>query len=340
MVVMCVRPGNQHAKNVESGTCARTLINSGKAVALFFYIAGRPKDKMKRFSLYILLPLLLLLTGASSTPSVDFSKGRHFNVCKDLKSDVLVYFVFVDTRSTHPWTEFDISSTIDSIHVASRWLEHEARERGLPLQIKTDYYIGDEFTTVERNLPAKSIKELIENRGLFDGMRSLSRWGDMIARTIGESLYLKEKDGIPSRKQPVSKERLIAFLRDEYQVESVILLMMVNNYFKSDISLAINTLTNEDVEFALVSYKYPSEIAHSILHLYGAADLQASPFRRSGAKIKHASRHFPDDIMGDVYARPLVELEIGAFTDYMIGWKQELNRDYESLLTERFTLFK
>ena len=296
--------------------------------------------KMKSTRLYILLLLSFLLTGASSTPSIDFSKGRHHNVCKDLKNDVLVYFVFVDTRSTQPWTEFDISSTIDSIHVASRWLEQEARERDLPLRIKTDYYIGDEFTTVERNLPANSVKEVIGNRGLFDGMKNLSRWGDNISRTIGESLYLKEKDGIPSRKQPVNKERLIAFLRDEYQVESVVLLMMVNNYFKSDISLAVNTLTSEDVEFALVSYKYPSEIAHSILHLYGAADLQASPFRRSGAKIRQATRHFPDDIMGDVYARSLGELEIGDFTSYMIGWQQELSSNYESLLTERFTLFK
>ena len=295
---------------------------------------------MKKIYRHILLFTALITCTAASTPSIDFEQGRYRNVCKDLKNDVLVYFVFIDTRSTYPWTEFDIISTIDSIHTATRWLEEQARSREIPLRIKTDYYIGNEFTTVERNLPAKSVLDLIEGRGLFEGMLSLSRWGDNISKTIGESLYLKDKDGIPSRKQPTSKERLLAYLRDEYQVESVALLMMTNNYFKTDISLAVNTLVDEDVEFAVVSYKYPSEIAHSVLHLYGAADLSESPFRRSKSKIKLADRDFPDDIMGEVYARSLGELSIGEFTSYMIGWRDELDKSHESLLRERYTLFK
>lgn len=295
---------------------------------------------MKKIYRHILLFTALITGTAASTPSIDFEQGRYRNVCKDLKNDVLVYFVFIDTRSTYPWTEFDIISTIDSIHTATRWLEEQARSREIPLRIKTDYYIGNEFTTVERNLPAKSVLDLIEGRGLFEGMLSLSRWGDNISKTIGESLYLKDKDGIPSRKQPTSKERLLAYLRDEYQVESVALLMMTNNYFKTDISLAVNTLVDEDVEFAVVSYKYPSEIAHSVLHLYGAADLSESPFRRSKSKIKLADRDFPDDIMGEVYARSLGELSIGEFTSYMIGWRDELDKSHESLLRERYTLFK
>ena len=182
--------------------------------------------------------------------------------------------------------------------------------------------------------------ETLENQNLIGGMVSLSRWGDYISKIIGESLYIKEKDGIPLQKRPSNKERLIAFLRDEYQVESVGLLLMVNNYFRSDISLAINTLHNDDVEFSVVSYKYPSEIAHSFLHLYGAADLGETPFRRNKRKIKQASLAFPDDIMTDVYARPLHNLEIGDFTRFMIGWTDELDSEYEPLLTERFTLLK
>lgn len=49
---------------------------------------------------------------------------------------------------------------------------------------------------------------------------------------------------------------------------------------------------------------------------------------------------FPDDIMSDVYARSLSGLEVGDFTGYMIGWTEELDREYEPLLTERFTLLK
>jgi hypothetical protein len=293
-------------------------------------------------SIIINLILFVLLFGGAfaSTPSIDFRKGRHNNVCKDLKNDILLYFVFVDTRTTSPWTEFDILTTIDSIQATTRWLENQADKFDIPLRVKSDYYIGDEFTTIQRNLPRKSVNETFEGMNLEDGMRSLSRWGDNISKTIGASLYIKEKDGIPSQKQPANKERLIAFLRDEYQVESVALLMLVNNYFRSDISLAANTMHNEDVEFAVVSYKYPSEIARSILHLYGAADLHKTHFRRSKRNIKLAEREFPDDLMSDVFARSLNDLEIGEYTSYMIGWSNDLAPQYEALMTERFTLFK
>ncbi|MEN8227973.1 MAG: hypothetical protein ABFS38_07435 [Bacteroidota bacterium] len=295
---------------------------------------------MRSITINLLLFLLLFAGISASTPSFDFTSGRHNNVCKVLKNDVLLYFVFVDTRTTSPWSEFDILTTIDSIKVAARWIESQAREYDISLNVKTDYYIGDEFTTIQRNLPRSSVKETLEDQNLIKGMESLNRWGDYIAKIIGESIYIKEKDGIPSQKKPNTKERLIAFLRDEYQVESVALLLMVNNYFRSDISLAINTLHNDDVEFSVVSYKYPSEIAHSFLHLYGAADLYESHFRRSSRKIRLANQAFPDDIMSDVYARPLNGLEIGDFTRYMIGWTEELENEYETLLTERFSVFR
>lgn len=295
---------------------------------------------MHRVVIHILLFIVLFGGSSASTPSIDFRTGRHNNVCKALQHDVLLFFVFVDTRSTYPWTEFDILSTIDSIQVACRWIEKEAEKQYIPLRIKTDYYIGDEFATIEKNLSRESVKLTIDDLNLKEGMLSLSRWGDNISKVIGESLYMKEKDGIPTRKQPRTKERLIAFLRDEYKVESVALLMMLNNYFKTDISMAVNTLHNNDVEFSVVSYKYPSEIAHSFLHLYGAADLHETHFRRNGRNMKLANRAFPDDIMSDVYARSLTSLNIGDYTRYMIGWTDELDNKYEPLMTEKFTLFK
>ncbi len=278
--------------------------------------------------------LLPLLHPSTSVP------GGYNNVCKSLQKDVLLYFVFVDTRTTYPWSEFDILTTIDSIQVATHWLEKEAKTHGIALNIKTDYYIGDNFTTIQKNLPQNSVDETIKSMKLEEGMKSLSRWGDNISKIIGESLYIKEKDGIPAQKKPATKERLIAFLRDEYQVESVALLMLVNNYFKTDISISVNTLQNDDVEFSVVSYKYPSEIAHNFLHLYGAADLHATYFRRDNRNLKLAASAFPDDIMSEVYARPLTELEIGPYTQYMIGWTDELDKQYEPLMTERYTLFK
>lgn len=295
---------------------------------------------MRHLAIHIILFVSIVAFTSASAPFIDFRTGRHNNVCKDLRNDALLYFVFVDTRTTSPWTEFDILTTIDSIQVATRWLEQMAEKNEINLRIKTDYYIGDEFTTIQRNLPKNSVSAVVDELGLTEGMRSLSRWGDYVSKIIGESLYIKKKDGIPALKAPNTKERLIAFLRDEYKVESVAMLLLVNNYYRTDISLSVNTLRNDDVEFAVVSYKYPSEIAHSFLHLYGAADLDESHFRRSSRKIRLAQRLFPDDIMSEVYARPLGDLEIGDFTRYMIGWTEDLNPDYAPLVTERFTLFK
>jgi len=294
---------------------------------------------MKGLLKSVLILLISLLSVSAKAPSPDFSLGRYKNVCKDLKDDVLLYFAFIDTRTTYPWTEFDIMSTIDSIHTAINWLERQAGLNNIRLKIKSDYYIGDHYATIQRNLPGKSIKEIVTEQKLEKGLFALSRWGDNISRTIGESLYLKEKDGIPQQKQPGTKERLIAFLRDEYNVESVAVMLLLNNYFRNDISIAINTMQNEDVEFCIVSYKYPSEIAHTFLNLFGAADLYETPFRQSRKKIKLAQTYYPYDIMQDPYARNINDLEIGEFTKYMIGWSDELPEEAAPLLTDRSLLF-
>jgi hypothetical protein len=93
------------------------------------------------------------------------------------------------------------------------------------------------------------------------------------------------------------------------------------------------------VEFAIVSYKYPSEIAHYFLRLYGAADLFQTPLRKSNKKIQMAASNFPNEIMLDPYAKAIWSLEISEFTKYLIGWTNELDPRYETLLTERIGNF-
>lgn len=288
---------------------------------------------MKAFQKTIIF--LLAIVFVSGLPAKrDFSGGRYNNVCKDLRDDVLMYFVFLDTRTTFPWTEFDILTTIDSIHVAKRWLEKQAEMANIPLNIKTDYYIGDEYATINKNLPRITVRESASEPNYEKGKITLSRWADFVAKLVGESLYIKEKDGIPPKKRPTTKERLIAHLRDEYNVESVALLYFVNNYFREDISIALNTTTTDDVEFAIVSYKYPSEISHSFLQLFGAVDMYKTFERTNGRKIKLAKKYFPDDIMQDPYSRSLSDMEIGPFTKYMIGWTDELDENYTPLLND------
>ncbi|MFW5644920.1 MAG: hypothetical protein ACOCZL_03320 [Bacteroidota bacterium] len=289
-------------------------------------------------TIFIFLTLTVIFT-SSSVLRVDYRQGRFNNVCKDLRNDVLLYFIFIDTKETSPWTEFDIMSTIDSLGVAVRWLEKAAKQNKVELTIKTDYYIGNEFATINQNLPEKSVEESLLHPNLKKGIEALNKWADNVSRKAGESFYLVDKDGIPKTQPPNDAERLIAHLRDEYSVESVALMFMVNNYFKTDLSVALNTLTTEDVEFAIVSYKYPSEIAHNFLHLYGAADLHETPFRRSGRKIKIANDLYPDDIMQDAYAKNIDELKISRYTKYLIGWTDEIDPEFEDLLTDRLINF-
>ncbi|MFC2090283.1 hypothetical protein ACFLT1_05860 [Bacteroidota bacterium] len=286
-----------------------------------------------RRSFTILLLSMVLLSSIPSTSS-DYRSARENNVCKSLKNDVLLYFAFIDTRTTYPWTEFDILTTIDSIYVAEKWLEDQAEQAGITLNIKTDYYIGNEFTTINRNLPKNDVRESLNEPNVKKGIESINRWGDYIAKTIGESLYIREKDGIPQTKKPSTKERLIAHFRDDYRVESVALMFLVNNYYRDDISICLNTMNSDDVEFAVVSYKYPAEIAHYFLKLFGGLDLYKSSERRSNSKAKLAKRLFPEDIMQNPEGKNLRDLNIGDFTKYMIGWTDELKPEYEALLSD------
>jgi hypothetical protein len=256
-----------------------------------------------------------------------------------LAGDALVYYIFVDTKQTKPWTTFDIKSTIDSFEVAIRWIREQAEQNNIQLNIKTDYYVGEEFTTIRKNLPLNTIHESLVKPSLKKGRAELNDWADGIAKRAGATLNIPENDGLPDIRNPKNKERLIAYLRDRYEVESVALVLLVNNYFRNDISVALNTFDTEDVEFAIVSYKYPSEIAHSILNLYGAADLYESPFRRDNSKIALAEEKFPNDIMLDPYAKYINDLNMGTFTRYLVGWSDSLPGEYKPLMKDKIINF-
>jgi len=263
----------------------------------------------------------------------------YMNVCKDLRSNVLVYFIFVDTKATAPWTEFDIQSTLDSMNLAIRWIEQKARENNISLNIITDYYIGEQYNTVKRNLSYETVMKTATTPNFRKGIDELNKWADQIAKRVGSEVNIAERDGIPEIKNPRNKERLVAHLRDEKQVESVALLYLVNNYYRDDISITVNHLDTEDVEFSIVSYKYPAIIAQNILNLFGAADLAKTLYRRNEQKIKLAYEYFPNDIMQDVYARTVTSLEIGEYTKYLIGWNSTLDSKYETLLTDKIINF-
>ena len=289
---------------------------------------------MKFLTRLTLCFLLFMVSAAPVFRHVDFKEAMYKNVCKELKGDVLLYFVFIDTKETSPWTDFDIRSTLDSVAVVSKWLTEKAQTNHIQLTVKTNYYIGKPYATVNKNLPNGSVKNTLYEPSVKKGMKVLNDWGDDVAKKIGTTFNLSPKDGIPEVKSLRTKERLIAYLRDQYSVESVALVFMVNNYYRVDISVPVNSFSNKDVEFAIVSYKYPSEIAHNVLSLFGAAPLFKSVYRQTNSKIEYAAKVFPNDIMQDPYAKNIAKQEIGPLTKYLLGWTSQLPNEYEKLLTD------
>lgn len=285
------------------------------------------------------LMMVLILPSSYKVSRVDYRDARYKNVCKDLKGDVLLYFMFIDSKYTVAWTEFDIQSTIDSIRAAINWLHLQAKENEVSLNIIADFYIGPEYTTIKRNLPGSTVLESVSEPSLKQARENIRRWSDGVAKIVGESVTLRQKDGIPEVKPPRNKERLVAFLRDENKVESVALFYLVNNYFKSDISIPVNTFNTRDVEFAIVSYKYPSEIAHNFLHLYGAADMYKTLLRQNERNIRTLAGLYPDEVMREPYGKDLDKLMISEYTKYLIGWNDRLDPALETLMKDKITVF-
>lgn len=294
---------------------------------------------MNKYGKILFLVFVILVSSSFSFKRTDFRKGMHNNVCKTLSNNVLVYFIFVDTKETAPWTEFDIKSTLDSMNVAVRWIEKQARLNDITLNISTDYYIGSERTTIYKNLESGTIQKTAITPNTQKGLKSLNKWADGIAARVGKDVQITTKEGIPEIKNPRNKERLVAHLRDREQTESVALLYLVNNYYRNDISIAVNHLDTDDVEFAIASYKYPAVLAQNILNLFGAADLSKSIYRRNDKKIRLAQELFPNDIMQDVYATDINKLDIGEYTKYLLGWNSNLKPEYAPLLTDKITNF-
>lgn len=294
---------------------------------------------MKKTTLYIALLLLMVVPCSHKPERMDYREARYKNVCKDLKGDALLYFIFIDSKYTAPWTEFDIQSTIDSVRKAITWLHTQARNNKVMLNIRADFYIGPEFTTITRNLPEPTVLGSVTSPNIRKAKENLNRWSDTVAKIAGASVTILEKDGIPEINPPNNKERLVAFLRDEHKVESVALFFLVNNYFKADISVPVNLFDTDDVEFAIVSYKYPSAIVHNFLHLYGAADMHETVYRRQQRKISMLAEMYPNDIMQDPYGKAIGKLEISDYTRYLIGWCDELDPELETLMTDKMHNF-
>ncbi len=251
------------------------------------------------------------------------------NVCKKLSGKVILYAIFIDSKYTHPWSEYDINSTLDSINNAKIWLEKKAAENGVPLTIEIKYHQNGKTIPITNNFPDKTLSGTLFSPIPLVGVPKIDRWSDRIARTAGLSLPKDTSKIVKTPNRLTDRERLIARLRDMYKTDNVAVMYFVNDYYSEDISLALHTGVTTAPEYAVVSFKRPAVIAHEFLHLFGALDLYITPFDRKKKSIKKKAaimKLFPDEIMAFTF-RQIDSLNISSFTKYLIGWQNELDEN-------------
>jgi hypothetical protein len=256
-------------------------------------------------------------------------EGVNNNVCKKLIGKVTVYAIFVDTYTTHPWTAYDIQSTTDSIQKAMDWIETQATLNGMDVSIDLLVHQKDKVIPLQQNLPEATLQESLFLPKLTEGISNLNDWANSIARKAAASFFPDTSSVVKTKNNITNRERLIARLRNMTQTDNVVIMYFLNSYYIDDYSLALYTGSRSETEFAIVTFKSPTVIAHEFLHIFGAPDLYLSPFdkKRKALRRKVAIlKQYPDEIMAFT-ERPIEKLNLSVLTKYLIGWIPELSKE-------------
>lgn len=273
------------------------------------------------FLLFVFISLMILSSNTIKyvLPAQNTVKsGKNHNVCKTFKGKILLYIIWAKTRQSYEWTDYEINSTVDSLNIAINWLNQQAENNNILLNIRFDYSQGDSIPSFYQKLGG-SVEEFITKSAQIE---RINKWADKIVR---KATGLK------------NKERLIAKLRDENNTESVALIFILNNYFKADYAFSFNTTSNEDVEYSIISTKRPCLIAQEILNLFGAPYLYQHTTIKNKRDTKQLQQMFKDDIMA-TSDKNISQLTIGEITKYYIGWIDEIKDEYEKLIKEKTKL--
>jgi hypothetical protein len=266
------------------------------------------------------------------------------NVCKRLTGRVVLYAIFVDSKTTLPWTDYDMSSTLDSIRKAARWMEAQAQKRGTDLSIIVDMHRGkDGVLPISGAFSKRTLSTTLFTPKIWLGIRSVDRWADKVSKTALQSYPPDTATRTLTKVKPGDRERLIARLRDIHKTDNVALLFFINNYYKEEMSVALHTGSFSQPEYAIVSFKKPAVIAHEFMHLFGAIDLYVTPWdskRKARARKAWAMKEFPNEVMAFTH-RNLDSLNVSPITEYMVGWRRELDQHYvDMVLSKRLKIAK
>jgi len=286
--------------------------------------------------------------------------GKDYNYCKELKEEVLLYFVFVDSDTEAKWNSFSVENKQKQIDSTVHWLENEGRKNDVLLNIKTDYFsVNDSIVSIQNKMKYGSIKKALE--WSEKGVDGLNRWAQNVSDMAYRSLINKGEID----QSLTGVDRLVTYIQNRYKASNTGLIFLKNAPVKEDISMVFNSFRDSreykkrpDGEFAIITDNHrPAVIAHEVLHLFGAEDFYSIGYnvkyytkkemKRYRLKSSYAYypasysnktyllREYPNAIMRNITYDVLDSLTVSPVTQYLIGWKSKYDlttRDKEFLL--------
>lgn len=271
----------------------------------------------------------LVVIGCATSVKLNHEWKRDFNVCKTLKGDVLVYPIFISEKRGAVWTKEEMATYMDSLKVATDWLTEQASMDSIELS-----FINKAHPRVSKTgLPGKSIDGTYSMTETILGIGKINKHYDNVTKKEFNAAKRTKEAKAPYISRPKTKDHFVSKLRNNYQVENVVLIFVHKpEEKKKHIILSVNTLSSKEMEFSVSSFKAPNLIAEQILELFGAAVFHYDVKKKKKVKIEeHIETHFPNDIM----AKPMQNIRksnMGEVTKYLVGWTSEIDPIHEIMM--------
>jgi len=302
---------------------------------------------MKTMKLLLIVGLILvsscsIFNHRNSTTQAAYDKvpiSRNNGTCKELVDTVVLYAVFVDVSIYHPWTEFDINSTLDSIQTTVSWLENQALQSGKKIKIDVVQHIqGSKHTIKEKSASYHSLKL----NGLYAPNhkrgRKFSPWADDIAKYAGRGAKYKPSTKIAERLRISDVMTFTLALRDKYERENVAVMFFVNGFMENHPSYTFYSEQgqNQLAEYSIVTNKSTTIIAHEFMHLFGAIDLYPN-MNYPNFNYSELNETYPNEIMY-VQHKDLHELMVSPINRYFMGWQDTLSKPDNDMLFHKVSV--
>lgn len=235
--------------------------------------------------------------------------------CRTLAGDVFSVTLFVDDAESS-WDEESIwRFWNEALLPGYDYLEREASERGIPLNFESSCY----YT------------------GMSEGL-SVRYYGD--AGDADSTTFRTDMDMLSQVLQTMgfaSEADFRQHMEDFSGCQDVVVTIALNKPGRSYAWCnSMNYVEFFECCFIYSSYKsgemdtYPCTVAHETLHLFGAEDYY-DPYGDRPNRKQMADRMYPDDIMYEPYVN-INYNEIGSFTEYTIGWRDNLPAECDTVL--------